>query len=182
MNKEDLMRLPNLVPAAAMLIALSACSGEAAKLSADQASVRLNANGTGPAAGYLTIHGGAQPVKLVAVTSDGAARVEMHENSMSGGMMMMKPLDSLDVPARSNVAFAPGGKHLMIYGIAPATVEAGKMTLTLSFSDGKQLAVVAPIEKAGANGAVMGDNASGMSMEHGAHGTAMASNDSGAAN
>jgi len=47
---------------------------------------------------------------------DGAAfgSVEIHQMSMEGGMMQMRPLQGLDLPAHGSVVLADGGKHLML--------------------------------------------------------------------
>ena len=47
---------------------------------------------------------------------DGAdfGSVELHQMSMEGGMMQMRPLKGLDVPAHGSVVLADGGKHLML--------------------------------------------------------------------
>jgi copper(I)-binding protein len=97
-----------------------------------------------PAAGYLTIVGGGQPDSLVAVTSPGL-RVEMHSMSMDGGVMKMAKLDSVPVPASATVAFAPGGNHLMIFGMtaAPKT-----LPLTLKFRSGAVLTTTADVRAA----------------------------------
>lgn len=160
------MRLRSLFPVVAVMaapLALAACS-RPAPLSVDQAEVRLNANPAAPAAGYLVLHGGGQPVTLLRVVADHADRVELHESAMENGMMRMKALDGVAVPAHGTVAFAQGGKHLMIFDIAPAAVQGGKLKLTLLFSDGERLSVEAPVRKAGTGDAA---TAGGM-MDHGA--------------
>lgn len=148
------MRFPRLPAAMTVLaapVALASC-GQPAPLYVDQAWVRLNP-GSGPAAGYMTIHGGEEPVKLLRVSSEGAMRIELHESVQEGGMMKMKALDSVDVPAKSDIKFAPGGKHLMIFDINPAILETGKLSMTMLFSDGQRLIVDAPIQPAGGDGA-----------------------------
>lgn len=147
------MRLASLFPAAAVLaapLALAACSPRSDAPSAEGAEVRLNANPDAPAAGYMVLRGGAQPVKLLRVVAQQAERVEMHESVMDKGLMRMKALDSVAVPAGGEVKFAQGGKHLMLFGIAPAAVKAGKLGLTLLFSDGRRLTIDAAVKPAGA--------------------------------
>jgi len=162
------MRFPRLHLTAAMLaapIALASC-GQPAQLYVDQAWIRLNPGGEGPAAGYMRIHGGEEPVKLLRVTSEGAMRIELHESVQENGMMKMKPLESVDVPAKGEVKFAPGGKHLMIFDINPAMRESGKLSMTMLFSDGQRLIVDAPIQPAGGEASA---NAMGNMAEHEGH-------------
>lgn len=139
-------------------VALVSCA-QPQPLYVDQAWVQLNPNGTGPAAGYFTVHGGEQPVKLLDVTTEGALQVEMHQSLMDNGMMTMKPVDDVEIPAKGTVKFAPGGYHLMLFSLNPAVVDTGKVTLTLLFSNGDRLIVDAAIKKAGAEAGGMGNMA-----------------------
>lgn len=133
-------------------LALVSCA-EPQPLYVDQAWIRPNPNGQGPAAGYLVIHGGEAAVRLLRVTSDAAMRIEMHQSVTQDGMTTMEKIDSLDVPAKEKVTFEPGGKHLMIFNINPAAIQAGKLTMTLLFSNDDRLIVDAQIRGAGDAGA-----------------------------
>ncbi|HEX5536830.1 MAG TPA: copper chaperone PCu(A)C [Sphingobium sp.] len=133
-------------------LALVSCA-EPQPLYVDQAWIRPNPNGQGPAAGYLVIHGGEAAVRLLRVTSDAAMRIEMHQSVTQDGMTTMEKIDSLDVPAKEKVTFEPGGKHLMIFNINPAAIQAGKLTMTLLFSNDDRLIVDAQIRDAGGAGA-----------------------------
>ena len=74
----------------------------------------------------------------------------MHESISEGGVMKMKPIDSVDIPSKGKVAFAPGGKHLMIWGINDTAISRGKMTFTFLLANGDRLLVDAAIQKPGA--------------------------------
>lgn len=128
--------------------ALASCA-DPQPLYVDQGWIGLSASPQSPSAGYFVIHGGEAPVKLQAVQTDAAQRIEMHESIMKDGVSMMRPITSVDVPARSEVAFAPGGKHLMIFGINPGAVKQGKLTLTLIFSNGDRIIIDSLIRKPG---------------------------------
>jgi len=157
----------------ASIITLTACA-DPAPLYVDQAWVRPNPNGEGPAAGYFVIHGGEEAVQLRRVSTDGALRVEMHESLMKDGMMTMQPIEAVEVPAKSEVSFAPGGKHIMLFGLNPAVVEAGTIEMTMLFSDGSRLIVDAEIQKPGTaqaatNAMAHGENGDGPEVEAGEH-------------
>lgn len=109
------------------------------------ASVRLNPVPGRPSAGYLTISGGGQPDRLIGATAPGA-RVEMHSSAMAGGVMSMARLDAVPVPAGATVSFAPGGNHLMIFGLSgtPRT-----LPITLAFGSGRKITVEARVASAG---------------------------------
>jgi periplasmic copper chaperone A len=138
--------LPILFPVAA-LIGLGGC--EKAPLYVDQASIRLSPNPDTPSSGYFTVHGGSDPVTLRDVTSEAAVRVEMHDSVTKNGMMAMEKLDSVDVPAKTVVKFAPGGRHLMLWKVNPSVAATGKVTLTLIFSNGDRILVDAVVQKTG---------------------------------
>ncbi|WP_313809487.1 copper chaperone PCu(A)C [Sphingobium sp.] len=130
-------------------LALTAC-GDPAPTYVDQAWVRLSPNKDTPSAGYFVAHGGDAGTQLRGVLTDYALKVEMHESMNHGGMMKMEPLQSVDIPARSTVAFAPGGKHLMLWGVNDTAIARGKMTLTFLLANGDRLLVDAIIQKPGA--------------------------------
>jgi copper(I)-binding protein len=130
----------------ALPLALSAC-GDPQPLYVDQAWIRLSANPSNPSAGYFTVHGGPEKVQLRGVITDRAQRIEMHESMQHDGMAMMMPIESADIPAKEKVVFAPGGKHLMLWGINPGAVEQGTMPLTFLFSNGDRIIVDTVIRK-----------------------------------
>jgi copper(I)-binding protein len=147
--------MPSFTRAAAVLLAvlaplaLSACS-DPPPLYVDGAWIRLSPNKDTPSAGYFTVHGGGVPVTLRDVITDRALKVEMHESMTQGGMASMKAIDAVDIPAGAQVAFAPGGKHLMLWNVNPTAVSQGKMPLTFLFSNGDRIIVDAVIQKTGA--------------------------------
>ncbi|MFZ2996681.1 copper chaperone PCu(A)C [Sphingobium sp.] len=132
---------------APLMLGLSAC-GDPAPTYIDQAWVRLSPNKDTPSAGYFIAHGGDSGAQLRGVLTDYALKVEMHESMSSGGMTSMKPVESVDIPAKSQVAFAPGGKHLMLWGVNDTAISRGKMQLTFLMSNGDRLLVDAVIRKA----------------------------------
>jgi copper(I)-binding protein len=122
---------------AVLLLAVALVTGRLAhsapaQLSVEDAVVRLPVVPGRPAAGYFTIRGGVHADRLLGVASP-IARIEMHATTRQGGAMRMTPLMSVEVPATATVAFASGGRHLMIYGL-PASVKPGqRVKLTFTF-------------------------------------------------
>ncbi len=108
----------------------------AAGLKATAAMVRLAAVPGRPAAGYVTLAGA--DATLVAVASPLAARIEMHSSTMTGGIMRMDKLPSAVVGAAAPLVFAPGGNHLMIFGLHDVK-PGGTVPLVFTFKDGRTL-------------------------------------------
>lgn len=101
--------------------------------------LRLPAVAGRPASGYFTLHGGAAPTDLVSVSVDRAIRTEMHRSMTTGGAMTMQPVRDLPLPAHGTIRFAPGGLHLMIFGLDPAMKKGDAALLTFTFADGSRM-------------------------------------------
>jgi len=134
-----------------LLLALAGCQQAAPKAaSVDHAWVRLPAVAGRPGAAYFTVHGGAVEDRLMAVASPQAVRAEMHDMTMAAGMMKMTPIDAgLAVPAKGDVTFDSGGKHVMLFDISPKVFPGGKMTLTFTMASGQKLEAEAAVIAAG---------------------------------
>ncbi len=84
-----------------------------------------------------------QAVKVVAASSPVAAVVAIHEMEMDDGVMKMRAVDALALPAGQAVALKPGSYHVMLMGLK-APIKAGEtvpLTLTVEGADGKRTAV-----------------------------------------
>ena len=119
------------------------------RVSVVTAVVRLPAVPGRPAAGYMTVTGGVEADQLTSVTMSAPTRIELHESRMMQGTMSMARLAAVDIPAKTAVAFAPAGKHLMIFNL-PASVKAGtSVSLTLNFVKAGPVAVQASVQATG---------------------------------
>ena len=90
-------------------------------------------------AGYMTlVNIGAEDVTLLKVESNAFESVEVHEMTMVDGLMEMNELNDLVIPAKDQVQFAPGGKHLMMMGPKEHFTTGQKVDMTLTFKSGKK--------------------------------------------
>jgi copper(I)-binding protein len=72
--------------------------------------------------------------KLVGGTTDIAGRGEVHEMSMSGGVMQMRPLNAgLELKAGQTVELKPGGYHVMFLDLKRQLKEGETVKATLQF-------------------------------------------------
>jgi copper(I)-binding protein len=128
---------------------LAGCGGPR-ELTVSDAWVRLAAVAGRPAAAYFTVHGGPKPMTLISVSGDLAIRAEMHRSmTTGGGMAAMTPLPRVPIPAGGDIAFAPGGRHVMLFGVNPRAKAGGTMTLTFTFANGDRIPLVADVVGAG---------------------------------
>jgi len=107
------------------------------------------------ATGLFAVITSVQGGRLVAASSPVAGVVEVHEMSMSGSTMQMRPVQGgLQLPAGQPVALQPGGYHVMLLDLKQP-LKAGDM-VSVSFivegSDGSRetIEVKAPVRPLGA--------------------------------
>lgn len=137
LSSQSLSRLfaPVLVLAAAG--GLGACQKQDPTVT--EGWVRLASSPDRPSAAYFTVKGGSDATQLSSVSSQVAIRLEMHETVNQGGMMSMKPVTSVDVPAGGTVKFEPGGKHVMIWNVNPGIKPGARMPMVFTFANGVQI-------------------------------------------
>ena len=147
-------RILALAAAGAMLLAGTAAAQPATKLGALTITapwVRPTPPGAPTAAGYLTVaNAGATTDRLVGATTPAAASVEVHQMSMTGGIMKMRPVrGGLVIPPGKAATLAPGGYHLMLIGPKHRLVAGQSVIITLIFRHAGKVDVRFPV----ANGA-----------------------------
>jgi copper(I)-binding protein len=105
-----------------------------AQVSVEDAWVRGTVPGQKATGAYMQITSGSD-TSLVAVTSPVAKVVEIHTMSHEGGMMKMRAVDAIPVPAGKRVELSPGGYHVMLMDLGQPLKEGDKVRLTLTFAD-----------------------------------------------
>jgi hypothetical protein len=84
---------------------------------------------------YMQIRSDAA-AKLVGVSSAAAKSAELHRMSHEGGVMKMRHVDSLELPAGKTVALEPGGYHIMLMDIGQPLKPGDRVKLTLLVETG----------------------------------------------
>jgi periplasmic copper chaperone A len=74
---------------------------------------------------------------LVAASSPATPLVEVHEMTMKGGVMRMRKVDAVAVPAGETVELKPGGFHVMLLDLKQPVNEGDTVALKLVFRDSK---------------------------------------------
>lgn len=74
----------------------------------------------------------AKGAKVVAASSPVADMVEIHEMKMEFGVMKMRAVDALALPAGQTVALKPGSYHVMLMGLKGAISAGDTVPLTLT--------------------------------------------------
>lgn len=72
---------------------------------------------------------------LVAASSPVAGVVEIHEMAMEGGVMRMRAIPRVALPAGKTVELKPGGYHVMLMDLKQPLSEGETVAVTLTFAD-----------------------------------------------
>ncbi|MDO8980006.1 MAG: DUF1775 domain-containing protein [Afipia sp.] len=115
---------------------------------------RATPGGAKIAGGYLKItNNGKSPDRLVGAVTASADRVEIHEMSMTDGVMKMRPLtDGLIVKPGETVELKPGGFHMMFMDIKQQLKQGDTLKATLTFEKAGRLDLSFNVRAIGASG------------------------------
>lgn len=87
---------------------------------------------------------------LVSASSAVSAAVELHNHVNEGGVMKMRQVEKIDLPAGENVVLKPGSFHIMLIGLKQPLKVGETVELSLSFEDGTRLKLSAPVQEVSA--------------------------------
>lgn len=147
---------------------LGVCGISGAALAADNPNVvvndpwvRLPAPSRVDTAAYMVIQNkGDAGRSVVSASSADVSKIELHEMKMNrqgmsgaaggadrpgGAMMSMMPVAKIDIPAKGQATLAPGGLHLMLFGLKSKVAAGGKVNITLTLDDGSTVPVAATV-------------------------------------
>ena len=132
------------------LLTLAACHSQGPeKPVVKDAWVRLAAVPGRPAAGYFTLKGSDQDDRLLSIDSAAVDKIELHQVRTSGGVMTMRQMADLPLPAGATVEFAPGGNHAMMFGVDGRITPGTGIPMLFTFKSGAKVEVEAKTIAAG---------------------------------
>jgi copper(I)-binding protein len=147
------MRSKLLALGAGLLLLLSGVSASAqgGDVTISNAWARATPGGAQAAAAYVTLQS-ASGDRLTGVATLEAQKAELHSMTMDGGVMRMRQVDGIDLPAGQAVILKPGGYHVMLTGLAKPLQEGQSFPLTLTFAKAGAREVSVPVQKVGSMG------------------------------
>jgi len=120
-----------------------------AQVTVSDAWVRGTVPGQKATGAFMSIKS-ASDAALVSASSPVAGIVEIHEMAMEGGVMKMRAVPKLPLPAGKPVELKPGGYHVMLMDLKQQLKEGDTVPVTLAFTDkdGKKVTqeVKAPVK------------------------------------
>lgn len=92
---------------------------------------------------------GDTPAVLVGASSPASESVEIHEMRMDDGIMTMRPVERIEVPAGSSLSLRPGGgPHLMLMNLVAPYKEGDSFPVTLEFAERGDVRVEVRVQRA----------------------------------
>jgi hypothetical protein len=140
------------IAALGLVAPVHAESVKAGDLVISQPWTRATAGGAKVGGGYLIIENkGAAADKLVGGSTDAAGKLEVHQMSVSNGVMKMHQVEGgLAIEPGKTVKLAPGGYHLMLVDLKHPFKQGEKVPVTLEFEKAGKVAVSLDVQGIGA--------------------------------
>lgn len=127
-------------------LALLLATPALAKVEAVDGYVRLLPPGSPNTAAFMVLKNDAdKPVTLTAAASPDADRAELHTHLHENGVMKMRQVESIEIPARGEAVLKPGSLHIMLFEVG-ALSEDKPFPLTLTLDDGQTLSLSLPVK------------------------------------
>lgn len=150
------MKLLKIAAAAAVLsfasLSANAMDYKAGDLTVTGAWTRATPPKAKAGGGFVEIvNNGSEDDRLIAAKSDVAGKVELHEMTVTDGVMKMREMEGgIAIPAGETVTLQPGGLHIMFMGLKDSFEEGTMVPVVLTFEKAGDLAVELPVAKMGA--------------------------------
>ncbi|MBB3066967.1 hypothetical protein FHR98_003283 [Limibacillus halophilus] len=140
----------------AAVLLLAATQAMASDLSTNNAWSRVTMGAGHTGAVFLEITNQSQePRRLVSAETSLAERAEVHSNEMVDGVMKMRRMEEIEIPAGETVTLEPGGLHVMLFGLTQALKEGEHFDVKLMFDDGAEVTATVMVMPIGHMGGAM---------------------------
>lgn len=116
------------------LLLTSFCANSAVEISG--AWARATPPGQDVGAAYMNLKSDLT-VQLIGAVTPIADSVEFHEMSMNNGVMKMRMLETMPLPAGKIVKLTPGGFHLMLFDLKKQLIPGKSFEIELTLKDAK---------------------------------------------
>ena len=121
-------------------------------LQISQPWARATPKGADDGAAYMTVaNTGTKAARLSCLSSDASAKCQIHEMSMTGGVMKMRPVEGgLLIKPGQTVTLKPGGFHVMLVDLKAPLQQGKTVEATMQVDGGASVQVAFPIAAIGA--------------------------------
>lgn len=101
-------------------------------------------------AGFMTIRSTGAADRLVGFHTPACTRPELHTHIDDNGIMRMRQVPAIEVPAGGMAELKSGGLHLMLIDLVAPLTEGDVVPVTLVFEQAGEVTVQMPVKKIGA--------------------------------
>lgn len=116
-----------------------------ADITVEDAWARATPPGARTGAIYLTLVNDGAANALVGAATEVADRAELHTHVHEDGMMAMRQVPAIELPADGEAHLRPHGDHVMLFGLRGPLVAGEVVSLTLEFETGEPQTVEIPV-------------------------------------
>lgn len=119
-----------------------------AEITIEDAYARASSPMAKSGAAFMMIHNSGEADRLIAASSDAAARTELHTHLDDGNgvMRMVHVEEGFELPADGMIAMERGGKHVMLMGLTAPMEQGASVTVTLTFEKAGDMVVEIPVD------------------------------------
>lgn len=147
MNRRCCVYLSSLIVGVG-LVGSAAAAGQADQLDIIDPYVRLappNAPATGA---FMRLKNtGHTPIRLVKASNPNSKATELHDHIHDQGVMKMRQIPEIVIPAQGEVVLKPGGLHVMLIGMRAPLKEGDQVPIRLECEEGSSKEIQAPVRR-----------------------------------
>ncbi len=98
-------------------------------------------------AAFMTLHNDdMSDHKIISATSPAAKTVELHTHTLDEGMMKMRQVPDIAIPAGGDTFLKPGGLHIMLIGLTQELKKDVPISVTIKFEDDSEKTLSLPVK------------------------------------
>ncbi len=144
------MKIKSLLAATALVMGLAGIA-QAGDITVSNAWSRASMGMARAGVAFMTLkNSGKVDDKLISASADISKKVELHTHLMDNGIMRMRQVESIDVPAGAVTQLKPGGLHVMFIGLKAPLKKGESFPLTLNFEKSGAIKTVVNVHAGGA--------------------------------
>lgn len=126
-----------------------AFSKDAQSLVSDDAWAPPSLDGASVGTAFVTLRNPTDTaITLTNLASDVAQTVELHDHTMENGVMQMRRVESMVIPANSAITMKPGSYHLMLIGLKRPLHDGEVIDIMITPQKGDTMNVNFPVSQA----------------------------------
>jgi len=129
------------------LLSVAAMATQAEHIEVSEPYAREVPPGAPASASFMTLTNNSdQDIKILQADSEVSKVVELHTHTNDNGVMRMRKIPNITVPANGQAVLQPGGLHIMLIGPHKPLKTGQTVEVELTFEDGSHKSVSMPVK------------------------------------